>query len=123
MEENCGGCGLRRTMAAWSEDDDMVTTSRFDKRLVDPLLVADSQDKYDFEISTLPVLVPVLSTTAGETLLLLVKHSELIVNKASREHLISHVLPMLVRAYDDNDARMQEEVPKKLYPLLQNLIL
>ncbi|GJU27802.1 transmembrane 9 superfamily member 1 [Tanacetum coccineum] len=22
MEENCGGCGLRRTTAAWSEDDD-----------------------------------------------------------------------------------------------------
>ncbi|GJV69791.1 hypothetical protein Tco_1485300 [Tanacetum coccineum] len=80
-------------------------------------------DKYDFETSTLPALVPVLSTAAGETLLLLVKHAELIFNKASQEHLISHVLPMLMRAYDDDDARIQEEVLKKLYPLLQNLIL
>nr|GEW82897.1 SCY1-like protein 2 [Tanacetum cinerariifolium] len=111
MEENCGGCGLRRIMAARSEDDDKVTTSRFDKRLVDPLL-----DKYDFETSTLPTLFPVLSTTTCETLLLLVKHAELIVNKASQEHLISHVLPMLVRAYDDNDARMQEEVLKNCIP-------
>nr|GEU43845.1 hypothetical protein [Tanacetum cinerariifolium] len=22
MEENCSGCGLGRTMAAWSKDDD-----------------------------------------------------------------------------------------------------
>lgn len=39
------------------------------------------QDKNDFEHSTLPALVPVLSTAAGETLLLLVKHAELIINK------------------------------------------
>nr|GEW32845.1 SCY1-like protein 2 [Tanacetum cinerariifolium] len=85
------------------------------------LKIADSQDKYDFETSTLPALVPVLSTAAGETLLLLVKHAELIVNKASQEHLISHVLPMLVRAYDDNDARMQEEVLKKTVSLATKL--
>nr|GEU36205.1 SCY1-like protein 2 [Tanacetum cinerariifolium] len=92
MKENYGGCGLGRTTATWSEDDD--------------------KDKCDFETTTLPALVSVLSTAAGETLLLLVKHAELIVNKASQEHLISHVLPMLVRAYDDNDARMQKEVLK-----------
>lgn len=39
------------------------------------------QDKNDFEQSTLPALVPVLSSAAGETLLLLVKHAELIINK------------------------------------------
>ncbi|KAH6775197.1 kinase family with ARM repeat domain-containing protein [Perilla frutescens var. hirtella] len=85
------------------------------------LTIAESQDKNDFEESTLPALVPVLSGAAGETLLLLVKHAELIINKASQEHLISHVLPMLVRAYDDTDARLQEEVLKKTIPLAKQL--
>lgn len=85
------------------------------------LTIAESQDKNDFELSTLPALVPVLSTAAGETLLLLVKHAELIINKASQEHLVSQVLPMLVRAYDDTDARMQEEVLKKTVSLAKQL--
>ncbi|KAI3732969.1 hypothetical protein L1987_64182 [Smallanthus sonchifolius] len=85
------------------------------------LKIADSQDKVDFKTSTLPALVPVLSTAAGETLLLLVKHAELVVNKASHEHLVSHVLPMLVRAYDDTDVRMQEEVLKKTVSLATKL--
>lgn len=85
------------------------------------LTIAESQDKNDFGLSTLPALVPVLSGAAGETLLLLVKHADLIINKASHEHLISHVLPMLVRAYDDTDARMQEEVLKKTVSLVKQL--
>ncbi|KAL9173573.1 hypothetical protein ABFS82_03G124000 [Erythranthe guttata] len=85
------------------------------------LTIAESQDKNDFELSTLPALVPVLTTASGETLLLLVKHAELIINKASQEHLISHVLPMLVRAYDDTDARLQEEVLKKTITLAKKL--
>ncbi|KAL3641502.1 SCY1-like protein 2 A [Castilleja foliolosa] len=85
------------------------------------LTIAESQDKNDFELSTLPALVPVLNSAAGETLLLLLKHAELIINKASQEHLILHFLPMLVRAYDDNDARLQEEVLKKTTPLAKQL--
>lgn len=85
------------------------------------LTIAESQDKNDFELSTLPALVPVLSTAAGETLLLLVKHAELIINKTSQEHLVAHVLPLLVRAYDDNDARIQEEVLRKSAPLAKQL--
>ncbi|PHU02918.1 hypothetical protein BC332_28169 [Capsicum chinense] len=45
------------------------------------LTIAESQDKSDFGISTLPALVPVLNSAAGETLLLLVKHADLIINK------------------------------------------
>ncbi|XP_057504105.1 SCY1-like protein 2 A [Actinidia eriantha] len=85
------------------------------------LTIAESQDKSEFELSTLPALVPVLSTAAGETLLLLVKHADLIVNKASQEHLVLHVLPLLVRAYDDNDARMQEEGLKRTVSLSKQL--
>ncbi|RVW59241.1 SCY1-like protein 2 [Vitis vinifera] len=33
--------------------------------------------------------------------------------RTSHEHLVSHVLPLLVRAYDDNDARIQEEVLRR----------
>ncbi|KAG5562451.1 hypothetical protein RHGRI_005249 [Rhododendron griersonianum] len=79
------------------------------------------QDKSDFELSTLPALVSVFTTAAGETLLLLVKHADLIMNKASQEHLVLHVLPLLVRAYDDNDARMQEEGLKRTSLLAKQL--
>ncbi|KAE9592685.1 hypothetical protein Lal_00029209 [Lupinus albus] len=85
------------------------------------LTIAESQDKNDFEQSTLPALVPVLSTASGETLLLLVKHAEHIINKTSQEDLVSHVLPMIIRAYDDNDARLQEEVLKKSVSLAKQL--
>ncbi|KAH1040800.1 hypothetical protein GLYMA_09G002400v4 [Glycine max] len=85
------------------------------------LTIAESQDKNDFEQSTLPALVPVFSSAAGETLLLLVKHAEFIINKTSQEHLVSHVLPMIVRAYDDTDARLQEEVLKKSVSLAKQL--
>lgn len=44
------------------------------------------QDKSDFELVTLPALFPVLSNAVGETLLLLVKHAELIINKVIAEH-------------------------------------
>lgn len=85
------------------------------------LTIAESQDKNDFELSTLPALVPVLSSASGETLLLLVKHAELIINKATQEYLISHVLPLLVRAYDDTDPRVQEEVLRRTIPLARQL--
>ncbi|XP_068654052.1 SCY1-like protein 2 A [Aristolochia californica] len=85
------------------------------------LTIAESQDKNDFGLSTLPALVPVLSSAAGETLLLLVKHAELIIHKASQEHLIEHVLPLLIRAYDDNDARVQEEVLRRTLSLAKQL--
>ncbi|GAB4845532.1 SCY1-like protein 2 A [Ancistrocladus abbreviatus] len=87
------------------------------------LTIAESQDKTDFELSTLPALLPVLSAAAGETLLLLLKHAELIIDKTNQEHLISHVLPMLVRAYDDTDPRLQEEVLKKTVSLAKHLDL
>ncbi|XP_020089556.1 SCY1-like protein 2 [Ananas comosus] len=85
------------------------------------LTIAESQDKSDFELSTLPALVPVLTSASGETLLLLVKHADLIIHKATQEHLISHVLPMLVRAYDDTDPRIQEEVLRRTVPLARQL--
>jgi SCY1-like protein 2 len=42
------------------------------------------QDKGDFELATLPALVPVFTSASGETLLLLVKHADLIINKVIR---------------------------------------
>jgi hypothetical protein len=41
--------------------------------------------------------------------------------QASHEHLISHILPMLVRAYDDTDPRLQEEVLRRTVPLSRQL--
>uniref|UniRef100_A0A1J3HUQ0 SCY1-like protein 2 n=1 Tax=Noccaea caerulescens TaxID=107243 RepID=A0A1J3HUQ0_NOCCA len=85
------------------------------------LTIAQSQDRNDFELITLPALVPVLSTASGDTLLLLVKHADLITNKTNSEHLASHVLPLLLRAYNDNDVRIQEEVLKKSTSIAKQL--
>lgn len=41
--------------------------------------------------------------------------------QATQEHLISHILPMLVRAFDDNDPRLQEEVLCRTVPLSRQL--
>lgn len=43
--------------------------------------------------------------------------------QAGQEHLISHVLPMLVRAFDETDSRLQEEVLKKTLSLAKQLDL
>ncbi|CAO2834419.1 unnamed protein product [Amaranthus hypochondriacus] len=85
------------------------------------LTIAESQDKEEFELSTLPALAPVLKSASGETLLLLMKHAELLINKSSHEDLVSRVLPMVVRAYDDSDPRIQEEVLKRTVPLTKLL--
>ncbi|PPD83670.1 hypothetical protein GOBAR_DD19395 [Gossypium barbadense] len=87
------------------------------------LMIAESQDKNDFKLVTSPVLMPVLSNAAGEAMLLLLKNAELIINKTSSEHLESHLLPMFVRAYDDSDSRIQEEVLRKSAFLAKQLDL
>ncbi|CAA6672931.1 unnamed protein product [Spirodela intermedia] len=86
-----------------------------------PMVLTIAESQNDFELSTLPALVPVLSTASGETLLLLLKHADLIINKTSQENLITNVLPLLVRAYDDTDSRMQEEVLRRTVPLAKQL--
>ncbi|RZC76754.1 hypothetical protein C5167_000932 [Papaver somniferum] len=53
------------------------------------LTITESQGKSNFELSTPPVLFPVLSTEAGETLLLIVKHSELRTNKLVKQAVLS----------------------------------
>ncbi|KAL0817365.1 hypothetical protein Bca101_073809 [Brassica carinata] len=60
-------------------------------------------DRNDFELTTLPALVPLLSTESFESF-----HID-----TDSEHLVSHVLPLLLRAYNDNDVRIQEEVLKR----------
>ncbi|KAG8487248.1 hypothetical protein CXB51_020579 [Gossypium anomalum] len=87
------------------------------------LMIAESQDKNDFKLVTSPFLMPVLSNAAGEAMLLLLKNAELIINKTSSEYLESHLLPMFVRAYDDSDSRIQEEVLRKSAFLAKQLDL
>ncbi|CAA0809829.1 Protein kinase family protein with ARM repeat domain [Striga hermonthica] len=62
-----------------------------------------------------PMILPMVLTIAES------QHAELIINKASQEHLILHVLHMLIRAYDDTDARLQEEALRKTTPLAKQL--
>ncbi|KAK1285345.1 hypothetical protein QJS10_CPB20g00417 [Acorus calamus] len=84
------------------------------------LTIAESQEKVDFELSTLPALVPVFSSAAGETLLLLVKHSELIMNKLVKQAILPRVhglaLKTTVAAYGIEFA--VEHVLPLLLPLL-----
>ncbi|CAM6090431.1 unnamed protein product [Calypogeia fissa] len=85
------------------------------------LTIAEAQDKSDFMQSTLPSLLPVLTSSHGDTLLLLVKHAGLLINKVGGEVLTNSVMPMLVRAYDDPDARMQEEVLRRTLSVTKQL--
>lgn len=85
------------------------------------LTIAESQDKSDFEASTFPALAPVLSSATGDSLLLLVKHAALLISKVGSDQLVANVVPMLARAYDDSDARMQEEVLRRTLPLAKQL--
>ena len=41
--------------------------------------------------------------------------------QTNQEQLITSVLPLIVRAYDDNDARIQEEVLRKSVSLAKQL--
>lgn len=85
------------------------------------LLIADNQSPRDFEIYTQPSLTHVIQTAVGETLLILVKHLPMLVSKASLDVMTSHVLPMLVRAYDDGDPRIQEETLRRTVDLALKL--
>ncbi|CAN6887729.1 unnamed protein product [Brassica oleracea] len=68
-------------------------------------------DRNDFELTTLPALVPLLST---ESFHIDVRLASLCFQiPTDSEHLVSHVLPLLLRAYNDNDVRIQEEVLKR----------
>ncbi|KAI9108310.1 hypothetical protein K1719_020793 [Acacia pycnantha] len=72
------------------------------------LTIAESQDKSDFEITTLPALVPVLSSAAGETLLLFVKHAELLINKYGVEFVAEHVLPLVIPLLTTQQLNVQQ---------------
>lgn len=68
------------------------------------IILTVMQDKQEFELSTLPALVPVLSSASGETLLLLVKHAELIINKVGclmsfLVFLLQNLLSRCLRGY------------------------
>ncbi|XP_024396170.1 LOW QUALITY PROTEIN: SCY1-like protein 2 A [Physcomitrium patens] len=85
------------------------------------LTLADSQEMVDFQSATLPALLPVLGTATGDALLLLIKHASLLINKAGPDALTANVVPMIVRAFEDPDARMQEEVLKRTLSLTKQL--
>ncbi|KAH0881187.1 hypothetical protein HID58_068581 [Brassica napus] len=71
-------------------------------------------DRNDFELTTLPALVPLLSTESFESFHIDVRLASLCFRiPTDSEHLVSHVLPLLLRAYNDNDVRIQEEVLKR----------
>ena len=77
---------------------DILCTDLFDVTILKRrLLLALLQDKGDFELATLPALVPVFTSASGETLLLLVKHADLIINKVIRvtcEISIDYIIPL-----------------------------
>eukprot|EP00897_Mesotaenium_endlicherianum_P003546 jgi/Mesen1/3219/ME001865S02420 len=85
------------------------------------LLIADTQEKEDFEGVTQPALLPVMQTASGETLLLLSRHLPMLISKVSADVLLSHVVTMMVRAFDDADPRIQEEILKQTRGLAARL--
>eukprot|EP00850_Spirogloea_muscicola_P018777 SM000175S03324 [mRNA] locus=s175:275239:281097:- [translate_table: standard] len=85
------------------------------------LAIAESQSAKDFEETTQPALLPVFQTASGETLLLLLKHLPSLVGKVTLAAQASHVIPMLIRAYDDQDPRIQEEILRRTVAITQKL--
>lgn len=60
-------------------------------------------------------------TGQSDILLLLVKHTALLSAKVPDAFRTSHVIPMLVRGFDDTDTRIQEEVLKKTGRFAQSM--
>jgi SCY1-like protein 2 len=71
------------------------------------------QDAHEFELATLPHLLPLMLSGHSDILLLLVKHTALLSAKVPEAYRNSHLIPMLVRGFDETDPRIQEEVLKK----------
>ncbi|GAQ85294.1 Protein kinase family protein with ARM repeat domain [Klebsormidium nitens] len=85
------------------------------------MAVAEQQDAREFELATLPHLLPLMLTGQSDILLLLVKHTSLLSAKVPDAFRTSHVIPMLVRGFDDTDTRIQEEVLKKTGSFAQSM--
>ncbi|CAI5473747.1 unnamed protein product, partial [Closterium sp. Yama58-4] len=85
------------------------------------LEVAEAQDAQDFELRTQTLLLPAMEHAGGDVLLLFIKHLPAIVSKVSPAILMSHVLPMIVRAYEDADPRLQEETLRRSAVLVSTL--
>ncbi|CAI7741671.1 unnamed protein product [Closterium sp. NIES-53] len=85
------------------------------------LEVAEAQDAQDFELRTQTLLLPAMEHAGGDVLLLFIKHLPAIVSKVSPAILMSHVLPMIVRAYEDADPRLQEETLRRSAVLVSSL--
>ncbi|CAI5490999.1 unnamed protein product, partial [Closterium sp. Naga37s-1] len=85
------------------------------------LEVAEAQDAQDFELRTQTLLLPAMEHAGGDVLLLFIKHLPAIVSKVSPPILMSHVLPMIVRAYEDADPRLQEETLRRSAVLVSSL--
>ncbi|GJP63136.1 hypothetical protein CLOP_g20211 [Closterium sp. NIES-67] len=85
------------------------------------LEVAEAQDAQDFELRTQTLLLPAMEHAGGDVLLLFMKHLPALVSKVSPAVLMSHVLPMIVRAYEDPDPRLQEETLRRSAVLVQSL--
>lgn len=91
--------------------------------LVLPLVirVVQQQSKQDFMDFTLPALKPICDHAKGDTLLLLVKHTQLLVDNMPPEAVAAVVVPMLLRAAEGGDTRAQEEMLKTM-PLIHEQV-
>ncbi|GBG71258.1 hypothetical protein CBR_g8679 [Chara braunii] len=91
--------------------------------LVLPMImaIAEAQDARNFEIMILPSLVPAMQTAAGDMLLLMLKHAGTVAEKISGDVIKNHLLPMMMRAYEDSDIRVQEEALKRTIAVLNKL--
>ncbi|GBG61581.1 hypothetical protein CBR_g22378 [Chara braunii] len=85
------------------------------------MAIAEAQDARNFEIMILPSLLPAMQTVAGDMLLLMLKHAATIAEKVSGDVINNHLLPMMVRAYEDSDIRIQEEALKRTITVLNKI--
>lgn len=86
------------------------------QQLVLPLVVhmLGKQDKQDFADSSAPALMPIFQAAKGETLLLLVHSTPTLLQSMPRPYVTSMMVPLLVKAADQDDPRCQDEMLKQL---------
>eukprot|EP00271_Cylindrocystis_brebissonii_P007039 TRINITY_DN2014_c0_g1_i1.p1 TRINITY_DN2014_c0_g1~~TRINITY_DN2014_c0_g1_i1.p1 ORF type:complete len:1212 (+),score=286.96 TRINITY_DN2014_c0_g1_i1:322-3957(+) len=81
------------------------------------LIISEEQSSRDFCNYTQPALLPIIERAVGDSSLMLIKHLPMLCSKSSPEVMVSHLLPLIVRAYDDPDPRIQEETLRRTVAL------
>jgi SCY1-like protein 2 len=74
-----------------------------------PLVISivRKQSKEDFQATTLPCLMPLISSASGETMMHLLKGTDTLISRMSRTDIDACIVPLICRALDSGVTGMQ----------------